>query len=240
MINIVIPMAGLGSRFSKADYKLPKPFIDVLGKPMIARVMENLSVSDAHYTLIARKEHIAEFPECFEDLEKNYPVTIIGIDKVTAGPACTVLHAHRAINNDTPILIANSDQLVDMDFSDMIKDSRTRKLMGSILTFPATDPKWSFAKVDADGYLLEAKEKVPISDQATVGIYYFERGRDFVEGALDMIAANDTTNNEFYVVPIYNYLVKLGQKFGIYSISEDVMHGLGTPDDLNDYLALKS
>lgn len=238
MINVVIPMAGLGSRFSKAGYELPKPFIDVKGKPMIARVMDNLRVHDAVFTLIARQEHIDAHPECFEALRNQYPVTVIGIDRVTAGPACTVLHAHRALNNDIPVLTANSDQLVDMDFNDYIADSRKRGLDGSILTFPATDPKWSFAKVDPEGFLLEAKEKVAISDQATVGIYYFERGRDFVEGALDMIASNDTTNNEFYVVPIYNYLLKQGRKFGIYPIEERVMHGLGTPEDLDAYLDL--
>ena len=240
MINIVIPMAGLGSRFSKVGYKLPKPFIDVQGKPMIARVMENLNVEGARYTLIARNEHIHEFPDCFDDLKKKCPVTIIGIDKVTAGPACTVLHAHRALNSETPLLIANSDQLVDLDFNLFVGDSRARHLQGSILTFPDSDPKWSFAKVDANGHLLEAREKVAISDQATVGIYYFEHGRDFVAGALDMIAANDTTNNEFYVVPLYNYLVKQGLKFGIYSIAGDRMHGLGTPEDLNAYLSLNA
>jgi len=240
MINIVIPMAGLGSRFSKAGYTLPKPFIDVAGKPMIARVMDNLKVEGAAYTLIARQEHIDEFAKHFQSIRDAYPVTIIGIDKVTAGPACTVLHAHRNLNNDAPLLIANSDQLVDMDFNDFIGDSRKRGLMGSILTFPASDPKWSFAKVDDKGFLLEAKEKVPISQNATVGIYYFEKGRHFVEGALDMIAANDTTNNEFYVVPIYNYLIEQGLRFGIYDIPEAIMHGLGTPEDLDAYLAITS
>lgn len=236
-INIVIPMAGQGSRFAKAGYDKPKPFIDVLGKPMIAHVLENLSIPDAQFILLARAEHYAQEPETIAWIKNNYPAEFVLIDKLTEGAACTVLHAHRLINNDTPLLIANSDQLVDMSIADYLQDSQSRKLDGSVLCFEADHPKWSYAKLDDHGFITEIREKQVISPHATVGIYYFERGRDFVENALDMLVRNDRVNNEFYVAPVYNYAIKQGQKFGIYSINKSQMHGIGTPEDLDIYLS---
>ena len=236
MINIVIPMAGAGSRFAKAGYTKPKPFIDVLGKPMICHVLDNLNMPDAKFILLARAEHYNNEQETVDWIKSNYNVEFVLIDKLTEGAACTVLHAHRLINNDTPLLIANSDQIVDMEIADYIKDSEERNLDGSVLCFEDNDKKWSYAKLDGNGFITEIKEKEVISDNATVGIYYFKRGRDFVENAIDMIVRNERVNNEFYVAPVYNYAINLGKKFGIYTIDTTQMHGTGTPEDLDKYI----
>lgn len=238
MINIVIPMAGQGSRFAKAGYENPKPFIDVNGKPMIVRVLENLAYPDARYILIARKEHMDKEKELVAEIEKEFNAIFIPIDKLTEGTACTVLYARKYINNNEPLLIANSDQIVDMDIADFINDCSTRKLDGSILTFvdKYSDPKWSFAKLDADNLVTEVKEKVVISEYATVGIYFYTKGKDFVDASIDMIIENDRVNNEFYTCPTYNYAIKHGSKIGIYNIEFEQMHGIGTPEDLKKYL----
>lgn len=236
MINIVIPMAGAGSRFAKAGYTKPKPFIDVLGKPMICHVLDNLNMPDAKFILLARAEHYNNEQETVDWIKSNYNVEFVLIDKLTEGAACTVLHAHRLINNDTPLLIANSDQIVDMEIAGYIKDSEERNLDGSVLCFEDNDKKWSYAKLDGNGFITEIKEKEVISDNATVGIYYFKRGRDFVENAIDMIVRNERVNNEFYVAPVYNYAINLGKKFGIYTIDKTQMHGTGTPEDLDKYI----
>ena len=235
-INIVIPAAGAGSRFAKVGYQKPKPFIDVLGKPMISHVLENLSMPNAKFILLVRAEHYDKEPETINWIKNNYPAEFVLVDKLTEGAACTVLHAHRLINNDAPLLIANSDQLVDMKIADYLKDSEDRKLDGSVLCFEANETKWSYAKLDDKGLITEIREKQVISPHATVGIYYFHRGSDFVENALDMFVRNDRVNNEFYVAPVYNYAIKQGKKFGIYSIDKAQMHGIGTPEDLNIYL----
>lgn len=231
-------MAGAGSRFAKAGYKKPKPFIDVLGKPMICHVLDNLKMPDAKFILLVRKEHFYQEPETIKWISENYNVEYVMIDKLTEGAACTVLHAHRLINNDTPLLIANSDQIVDMNIADYINDSKTRGLDGSVLCFidPELNPKWSFAKTDKNGLITEIKEKQPISNEATVGIYYFERGSSFVENAIDMFVRNERVNNEFYVAPVYNYAIARGEKYGIYNIDFSAMHGTGTPEDLNKYI----
>ncbi|AXL34334.1 glycosyltransferase family 2 protein [Campylobacter jejuni] len=232
-MNIVIPMAGLGSRFVKAGFDKLKPFIDVLGKPMITRVLENLKYKDAKYILIARKEHLIQEKKLVDEIKNNFNAEFIGIDKLTEGTACTVLYARKYINNDTPLMIANSDQIVDINIADFIDDGLNRSLDGSILTFidKEKNPKWSFAKLNND-LVMEVREKEAISEFATVGIYFFSKGKIFVESAIDMIIENDRVNNEFYTCPVYNYAIKSGAKIGIYNIDFSKMHGIGTPEDL--------
>ena len=236
-INIVIPMAGAGSRFADAGYTLPKPFIDVLGKPMIVRVLENLACENAKYILIARDEHLELEKELVKKVKSNFPVTFHPIDHLTEGAACTVLHAREFINNDEPMIIANSDQIIDIHFQDYVTDCLERKLDGSIMTFkdPEKNTKWSFVRTNTDNLVEEVREKVPISDLATVGIYMFRRGKDYVNAAIDMIEQNDRVNNEFYVCPVYNYAIQNNNKIGVYKILSEAMHGLGTPEDLNLY-----
>lgn len=242
MINIVIPMAGLGSRFSAAGFEKPKPFIDVSGKAMIVRVLENLAYQNARYILIARKEHIQRESELVNEIKKSYNVDIITIDEVTEGTACTVLAAKDFINNDDPLVIANSDQIVDINFYDFVDDSLNRNLDGSILTFidEKKNPKWSFAKINKNQMVTKVKEKQPISKYATVGIYMFNKGRYFIDGVADMITSNDRVNGEFYTCPVYNYLISDGLQIGIYDIDPTLMHGIGTPEDLDKYLKVIS
>lgn len=238
MINVVIPMAGAGSRFAKAGYAKPKPFIDVAGKPMIVRVLENLALRDARYILVARREHLQIEAELVREIEDNYHATFVAIDGLTEGTACTVLHVRHLINNTTPLLIANSDQVVDFEPSLFVKDCFERKLDGSILTFEdkARDPKWSFARIDNEGFVLEVKEKKAISENATVGIYLFCKGADFIDATIEMMLRQDRVNSEYYTCPTYNYLIERGKRIGIYDVSVDAMHGLGTPEDLTNFL----
>ena len=238
MINIVIPMAGEGSRFVKSGYQKPKPFIDVDGKPMIVRVLENLALPEARYILIARKDHMERESALVKQIEKNFNAIFIPIDKLTEGTVCTVLYARKYINNDEPLLIANSDQIVDMNISDFIDDCSERKLDGSILTFidKDKDPKWSFAKINENNLVTEVQEKVVISVFATVGIYLYSKGRDFVNYSIDLIIENERVNGEFYTCPTYNYAIKENAKIGIYNIDYKQMHGIGTPEDLDLYL----
>ncbi|MEY4986533.1 MAG: hypothetical protein RL567_312 [Bacteroidota bacterium] len=235
-------MAGLGSRFVEEGYSLPKPFIDVDGLPMIVRVLDNLNYPDAQYILIARSEHLEQYPAIVASIESRFPnIRFVPVDRLTEGTACTILFARQHINNENPLLIANSDQLVDLNILDFIADAGMRDLDGSILCFKDADlnPKWSFAQVDEDGLVIQVKEKVVISDLATVGIYYFSRGSDFVNSAIDMIIQNDRVNNEFYTCPSYNYAINAGKRIGVFLIDALQMHGIGTPADLKEYLLIK-
>lgn len=237
-INVVIPMAGEGSRFVRAGYAKPKPFIDVAGRTMIETVMANLAIEGAHYILLARKEHLAAEPETVRRLLALGNVEFLAVDGLTEGTACTVLHARGLIDNETPLLIANCDQVVDFSCEAFVADCKTRDLDGSILCFEdrARDPKWSFAKTDSNGLVTRVAEKIAISDLATVGLYLFKRGADFVAGAVDMIARNERVNNEFYTCPVYNRVIANGGKVGVHTVRFEDMHGLGIPDDLIAYI----
>jgi len=191
---------------------------------------------NARFILIARDEHLVSENASFERLRGKYNCEILTVDKLTEGAACTILLSCWLINNDEPLLLANSDQIVEMNIANFINDSIERKLDGSILTFPANHPKWSYAKIDGNGHLVELREKEVISEYATVGLYYYQRGRDFVNSAIQMIANNDRVNNEFYTAPAYNYSVENSLKIGIYNIEEAQMYGLGTPEDLDLYI----
>lgn len=237
-ITVLIPMAGQGSRFENNGYNLPKPFIDVGGKPMIARVMDNLHMPYARYILVARREHIEQNSDIVLSLLKDYQIKIIEIDGETEGAACTLLHARKYLDNESPLLLANCDQIIDLDINNFVQDCLNRNLDGSILTFTnvSRDPKWSYAKTDNKGIVTEVKEKEAISEFATVGIYFYTKAKDFVNGAIDMIVRNDRVKNEFYSCPVYNYVIKEGKKVGIYNIEHSAMHGIGTPEDLHRYL----
>jgi dTDP-glucose pyrophosphorylase len=231
-------MAGLGSRFSDAGYKEPKPFVDVAGRTMISRVLNNLKYDGARYILLARQEHLLNYQDYVVEIQKEFDVVFVPIDMLTEGTACTVLFARKYINNDAPLIIANSDQIVDISIPQFIEDCLNSEYDGSILTFieESRDPKWSYAKVDENGAVLEVKEKVPVSKYATVGIYMYNRGRDYVDSAIDMMIRRDKVNSEYYTCPTYNYLIANGLRAKIYNIPREKMHGIGTPDDLNKYI----
>jgi dTDP-glucose pyrophosphorylase len=236
-LRVVIPAAGEGSRFSKAGYQMPKPFIPLFGKPMIQHVIENVTPRGAQVHLLFRKDHIETNLSFVESLRIRGH-TIHEVGRPTEGTACTLLLARDAFDDDRPLLVANSDQYVEFSIDDFVRDCFDRNLDGSILVFHdhAKDPKWSFARSDQAGLVREVAEKKPISNMATVGIYLFRRGSDFVRGAIDMIARNDRVNSEFYTCPVFNYLIARGLKIGTYTIASTAMHGLGTPEDLERFL----
>ena len=238
MLTILIPMAGEGIRFKQAGFVKPKPFIDINGKPMIMRVMENLAQPDSKFVLVGQTEHFAQEQKLVQELAKKFNIELVELNSLTEGAACTVLQARKAISVEDPLLIANSDQLIDGDISNFLSDAQERQLDGSILTFEdaTRNPKWSFAKINSDGLVSEVREKVAISSCATVGLYWFKKGQYFINAAIDMISRNERVNNEFYNCPVYNYMIADRMRVGSFNIKQEAMHGLGTPEDLKKFL----
>ena len=234
-LNVLIPMAGAGSRFQAAGYTFPKPLIEVKGKPMIQVVVENLNI-DANFIYVVQKEHREKYnldtllnlitPGC----------KIVETDGMTEGAACTALLAKEHIDADAPLFFANSDQFVEWDSNEFLYKMNETDADGGIVSFKATHPKWSFAKVDENGLVTEVAEKNPISDIATVGYYYWKHGSDFVKYAEQMIEKNIRVNNEFYVCPVYNEAIGDGKQIYNHMIPTENMWGLGTPEDLTYYL----
>jgi NDP-sugar pyrophosphorylase family protein len=226
-------MAGLGSRFAEKGYKKPKPLIDVNGVPMIKAVVDSLNI-EGNYIFIVQKQHSIEY-HLLDVLDEIAPgCTVVEIDGLTEGAAVTTLAAKDLINNDTPLLIANSDQVIVWNSSIV---SSILPYKDFIALFLDTDPKWSFSKT-TNGWITRVAEKDPISNFANVGIYGWTKGSDYVKYAEQMIAKNIRTNNEFYVAPVYNEAIADGKQILGYLVDE--MHGIGTPEDLNKYLEATS
>lgn len=243
VLNILIPMAGLGSRFAKDGYELPKPLLPVHGRSMIEVVIQNIKPCRPHrFIFICQEAHLKDYP--LEPVLRGAgPHTeIIAIDGVTEGAACTTLLASHLIDSPNPLMIANCDQYVATSIDVYLGAMDVGGYDGFLMTMTAHDPKWSFVKKDSCGEVVGVVEKKVVSDEATVGIYNFRHGNEYVCAARQMIAANDRTNNEFYVAPTYNYLVREGVRIGYLNIGPDsaAMFGLGVPEDLEYFNSLKS
>ena len=232
-MQVVIPMAGHGKRFADEGYDVPKPLIHINKITMIELVVNNLNL-DGTFFFICRKDHYEKYflSKLLKKLKPN--CEIILVDQVTDGAARTVLQAKDLINNDDELIIANSDQWVDWNSSHFLSFMRRKEADGGILTFLASENKWSFVRINKEGEITEIAEKNPISNIATVGLYYFKKGKYFVQYAEKMINNNLKINNEFYVAPVYNGMIGEGKKIYPYPVAE--MRGLGTPDDLKNFL----
>lgn len=234
-LNVIIPMAGAGSRFVQAGYTFPKPLIDVKGKPMIQVVTEMLNI-EANFIYVVQKEHREKYNlDTFLNLITP-GCKIIETEGITEGAACTALLAKEYINTNSPLLFANSDQHIVWDSNEFFYKMNETDVDGGILCFKGTHPKWSFAKVDENNKVIEVAEKNPISDNATVGMYYWKQGSDFIKYAEQMIEKDIRVNNEFYVCPVYNEAIQDNKHISCFMIEKDDMWGLGTPEELKYYL----
>lgn len=238
-IQLVIPMAGLGARFSKAGYNVPKPLLPIHGVPMYKVVIANLMhKSIFSLSIICPKEWGLgdEMRELSGPL--GVPVNVMEIDYVTQGPARTVSLAEPFLNPNLPVVTANSDQYVDADLNDFYSSISSPDISGAILCMEDSDPKWSYVELSNQGFVSEVREKEVISNLATVGIYGFKSAGLMLGALNEMFEAQDETLGEFYVAPSYRYLIKLGHSIGATNLGPvgKVMHGLGVPDDYEAFL----
>ena len=235
--NLLIPMAGAGRRFVEAGYTDPKPFIPIGPIPMIAHAMQNLFCSTGgHYVNKVVWIHSPEAQAQAEYWSKAYNAKLVPVLGLTQGAACSALLAAWHIDNDEPLVIANSDQWIDPRVMPaFLSRMEEQGLAGGMLTFPSLDPKWSYARLNQWGRVAEVAEKQPISTHATVGVYFFQRGSDFVDAATEMILRDARFRGEFYIAPAYNELILQGRAVGIHEIEERQMRGLGTPEDLEAF-----
>ena len=233
-MNIIIGMAGAGSRFKDAGYTVPKPLVRVGGTTMIQSAVDSLGIA-GNYTFVVRQEHLVGYPWLREHLESFADnVNIVALDRLTEGAACSLLKAKEFINNDEPLISINSDQVLHWNSEMFLEKCKLEPHVSWVMTYPHNHNKHSFVKINDDGHITEAAEKVAISNMATVGLYHWSKGSLFVEGAEQMIANNDRHNNEFYLAPIYNYTCK-NCIVKPYEVQAENFSPVGTPEDLSNY-----
>ena len=237
-MNIIIPMAGNGQRFVDAGYDLPKPMIDVLGKPMILRVLENLDI-DGKYHFIVRKEHQEKYQIC--DLLRSLipDCEIIQLSELTEGATSSVLKAFTdKIDLEDELIVTNCDQIFIWNkqlFFNVADDSD-----GTLLCHRYSDSKWSYCigQVNSSNYMnvsyvVEKPNIIPEYSYANVGLYHWKLTKRFYNDALRMIKEGNKTKNEYYISPLYNYLCDEGKV--VKSVLCTEMYGIGTPEDLKNY-----
>lgn len=223
---VIIPAAGEGSRFSSAGYDRPKPLIEARGVPMIRRVVDMFPAE--RRIVICQKEYERQIQAASES-------EVIPITKLTEGAALSVLCAEALVNDDDPIVVVNSDNIILNGVGDFLTAAGDAD--GSILTFKVDSGPWSYARTRGDR-VVQVAEKVQISDNATAGVYYFKSWRILRTAVCRMIAANDRFNGEFYLAPAYNYMIGAGMLVTNYTIPKQNFVSLGTPADLELYNAL--
>jgi dTDP-glucose pyrophosphorylase len=239
-INILVPMAGKGSAFTEAGYTFPKPLIDVDGRTMIELVIDNLRPKVPHkfiFVLLREQYDMYDFYNIFKNATGS-AFEVVTIANPTQGAAVTALAAIQHIDTDEELIVANADQYLDCGIDGFIQDARKKKVDGHIMTFTSSHPKWSYARVDKNKKVIETQEKTVISNHATVGVYYYKKGSILVEALKSMIKKDVRHNNEFYICPAFNEMILGGKNIRIYEINADVMHGMGTPEDLKRFQQL--
>jgi dTDP-glucose pyrophosphorylase len=234
-VTVLIPMAGAGKRFSDVGYALPKPFIPVNGKPMVQSVVGNLNIDGNHIFIIQKNHSVGNNLQYFLNSVKP-GCKIIEVDELTEGPACTALLAEEHIS-DSPLLIINCDQMIhDFSISTLMEFCDKNDADGILGAFISSSKKNSYMKLDPQGEVTEVKEKIVISNIATNGVHFWKSGKDFIYSAKEMIKNNERYNNEFYIAPTFNYLIKNGMK--ILPFFYNLHWPIGVPEDLKKYQEL--
>lgn len=233
-MNILIPMAGKGTRFTSAGYSVPKPLIDIAGKTMIHRVIDNIGV-DGVFLLVVRRQHLREYPNLERYLKSlaRY-VQVIEDTHEFQGQAAACLSASEFICNDEPLLVANSDQIMDWNPAHFLQYVAKSKNDGTILTFNSKEDKNSYVRLGNDDLVIETAEKKVISNQACCGVFHWARGKDFVNAVYTMMDKGIKTNGEYYVAPAYNENILAGLRIGTYPIKKH--YPIGTPEDLEKWM----
>lgn len=233
MVNIVIPMAGLGSRFPKDKYYLPKPLIDVNGKPMITRAIESLDIDGQYHFILRNDEFLKITKDVISKTVKN--PNFITVDQTTEGPACSVLLLKKFINNEDELITANCDQI--MEWNSKLFFHNVRLYDGAVVTYYSDTDKNSYVKLDRRGRAVQFAEKEVISNISLNGIHYWKHGKDFVLTAEQMIESDDRApNGEFYISMSYNYMIQANKEIGIFHIPIEQHHAVGVPIDLERFL----
>jgi len=236
MMNVVVPMVGTSQFFDDAQYKFPKPLIEVSGKTMIELFFENFKEidKDINYIFIVNKDDCRKFHlDNILNILTSEKCEIIKIGSPTKGAACSVLMAIESINNNTPLIIANSDQYLDISINNAL--IALEKYDAGVITFKSIHPRWSFVKLNEKNEVIETAEKKPISNEAIAGFYYFSSGEMFVHAAMEMIKKDSSVNNLYYISPVYNELILTSKKLGVYHIESKNYHTFYNPQKIKEY-----
>jgi dTDP-glucose pyrophosphorylase len=239
-MQLIIPMAGLGSRFTKAGYTTPKPLLQIHGQEMFKVVLSNMHTRSLSRIVLVTPTSFGMAKKQRElTASLGIEVNILEVDYTTDGPASTIALCEEFLDPASPLVTANSDQYLNFEADSYYSKVESGSNVGVILTMQDSDPKWSYVRMSDDGGVVDIKEKTVISTFATVGVYGFQRAEDAFEAIREMKRQDDKTNGEFYLAPAYPYMRGFYDPgVGIMDLGPvgKVMFGLGTPQDFESFL----
>jgi NDP-sugar pyrophosphorylase family protein len=236
LINVLMPISGKNSFFPESDYPYPKSLIEINGETMIERVLKNLKSIGNQINFIftvsaedCKKYHFDNTLRLLTDGKAE----IIIVDGVTKGAACSALLAIDKIHNDMPLIICNADQIFNCNLKEIINEFE--RYDAGIIAFESVHPRWSYAKLDDHECLSQISEKNPISKNAVAGFYYFSKGREFVDGAFEMISKSASVNDVYYISPVLNELVLKGHNVKVFKIDSQMYNSFYSPERIRHY-----
>lgn len=242
-MNILFPIAGRGERFKSHNYNIPKPLVMVSGKTLLEHSISTLDLPGTYIFVTLKYQNDLFNKQIQEIIYTLQPSSrIISLDSPTNGMAETSLGAESFINNEEELIITNVDQYLSWNSAEFLKFVRNADVDACVSTYEHDDieleksSKYAFVKLDSDGNAVEFQEKFAISEHAMNGIYYWKYGKDFVDSAKKMILDNIKVNNEFYVSPSYNYMIRDGKKIKAYKMQKNEYCSLGSPEEISNSL----
>ena len=239
MLNIIIPLAGTNPLFPKSDFPFSKPLVEIDGKPIIQLSIENLQTikQDIHFIFLVKSEDCKNF---FLDhtlsLLTGDQSTIIKIEKDTKGAVCSALLAIDEINNDTPLMICNGDQIIKESLDNILEYFSNYD--AGVVSTTSVHPRWSYIRTDGK-QVVELAEKRPISKDAVAGVFYYKKGSDFVDAAMEAIRKDANYNDMYYISSTINELVLKNKNIGFYKISIDKYEAFYSPEKIEEYKSRK-
>lgn len=240
-LHIIMPMAGEGSRFLNEGWTTPKPLIELHGMPLFKRAISSVSSDDMpmKYSFIVRKEHIDKY-RIDEGIKSFTPdANIFYVEKTTRGAVETCLIAESAIADDDAVIVMDCDlEFRSVGFLEIIKtilaQSLTETQGGALVSFKSNEPRYSYAEVGEDGFVIRTAEKEVISDNALCGAYFFSSAKRFKQVAHQLLDEPIFSKPEYYVSLLYNYLLAAGEKVFLSPLDE--YYSYGTPEELKRFL----
>lgn len=240
MVNILIPLAGKNQFFNESEYPYPKPLIEINDKTIIEHIINNFDTikKDKQFIFIVNNDDCKKYHlDNVLNLLTNQTCKIIKVDNETRGAACSAMMAIEYIDNDIPLIIANADQILDENLDDIV--SSFENVDGGVVSFDSVHPRWSYVKLDEKNYIVETAEKRPLSKHAIAGFYYFNRGKDFISSAMNMIKKDANVNGLYYIAPTLNEMILENKKLIIKKIDNKKYHTFYTPQKIQEYERLK-
>ncbi len=239
-MNVLIPMAGLGSRFSKQGFKNIKPLIPLNGKTFIEWSIESVDFKsiETQFIFVILEEHIGILEEHLKNIKPN--CIIVSIPKLTRGAVESALAAEKYIDNNIPLIITNSDQIFEWNNDKYIQYLCESQTEADVIVISSSTDKFSYIELNENNFGVRLREKEVISDNGLVGIHYWKKGSYFVESGKELINRNIRTNNEFYISLSYNILIEKGVNVTCYKLDNTEKYlSIGTPEQVYDYLNYK-